>query len=129
MLVIDDKPLMTILSPSHSIPALAAARLQRWALTLSAYQYDIQCKRTQDHANADGLSRLPLEGQPRAEAAVDATCFNLSQIETLQLTSTQLSEATRSDPVLSRVLSFTRSGWPEHGDAQLQPFSTRKQEL
>ena len=31
--------------------------------------------------------------------------------------------------MLSRVLSFTRSGWPEHGDAQLQPFSTRKQEL
>jgi len=31
--------------------------------------------------------------------------------------------------VLSRVLSFTRSGWPEHGDAQLQPFSTCKQEL
>ena len=62
---------MTILSPSHSIPLLA--RLQRWALTLSAYQYDIQSKRTQDHANADGLSRLPLEGQPKAEAAVDVT--------------------------------------------------------
>lgn len=35
---------MTILSPSHSIPPLAAARLQRWALTLSAYQYDIHYK-------------------------------------------------------------------------------------
>ena len=41
VLVTDHKPLMTILSPSHSIPPLAAARLQRWALTLSAYQYDI----------------------------------------------------------------------------------------
>ena len=116
---------MTILSPIHSIPPLA-----RWHVAaLGPDQYDIHCKRIPHHANADGLSRLPLEGQPRAEAAVDATCFNLSQIKTLPLTSTQLSKATRSDPVHSQVLSFTRSEWQEHGNSQLQPFSNHKQEL
>jgi len=33
----DHKPLTTILGPKKGIPTLAAARLQRWALILSAY--------------------------------------------------------------------------------------------
>ena len=37
----DHKPLMMILGPKTAIPTLAAARMQRWALTLSAYQYKI----------------------------------------------------------------------------------------
>ena len=48
------------LGPKQGIPPLAAARLQRWAVLLSAYTYDIQFKSTVAHGNADGLSRLPL---------------------------------------------------------------------
>ena len=55
-LITDHKPLTAILAADKAIPSLAAARLQRWAILLSAYQYDIQFRRTQDHANADGLS-------------------------------------------------------------------------
>ena len=40
------------------MPALAAARLQRWAITLSAYQYDLIFCPTDKHGNADCLSRL-----------------------------------------------------------------------
>ena len=59
-LVTDHKPLVTILSPTSPIPTLAAARLQRWALSLSAYRYTVQFRPTAKHGNADGLSRLPL---------------------------------------------------------------------
>ena len=41
-LITDHKPLTTILSPKTGLPTLAAARLQRWAIMLSAYQYDIE---------------------------------------------------------------------------------------
>ena len=61
-LVTDHKP---ILSPRKGIPSLAAARLQRWAIILSAYQYQIEYKCTKDHGNADSLSRLPI---PTVEA-------------------------------------------------------------
>ena len=35
--------------------------MQRWALLLLAYTYDISYCPTKSHANADALSRLPLE--------------------------------------------------------------------
>ena len=59
-MVTDHKPLTAILGPKKGIPSLAAARLQRWAIILSDYEYDIQYKSTEEHSNADGLSRLPL---------------------------------------------------------------------
>ena len=59
-LVTDHKLLTMILSPFKDIPSLAAVRLQQWAIILSAYQYQIECKCTNDDGNADRLSRLPI---------------------------------------------------------------------
>ena len=56
----DHKLLTSIFGSKKGVPSLAAARLQRWALLLSAYDYEIQFKPTKSHSNADGLSRLPL---------------------------------------------------------------------
>ena len=42
LLVTDHKPLVTLLGPKSGIPTLAAARLQRWVILLSAYQYEIE---------------------------------------------------------------------------------------
>ena len=47
----DHKPLTAILGPKQGIPPLAAARLQRWAILLSAYTYDIEFKPTTAHSN------------------------------------------------------------------------------
>ena len=41
-IVTDHKPLTTILGPKKGIPSLAVARLQHWALILSAYNYQIE---------------------------------------------------------------------------------------
>ena len=49
---------------SRAIPQMASARIQRWAVTLSAYSYIIEYKPSQSNSNADTLSRLPLPEQP-----------------------------------------------------------------
>ena len=54
-LITDHQPLTSILGPKKGIPSLAAARLQRWAVLLSAYDYVIRYKSTHSHGNADGL--------------------------------------------------------------------------
>ena len=60
----DHKPLMHILSESKATPAMASARLQRWALLLGGYNYRIEHKAETEQANADGLNRLPRHVQP-----------------------------------------------------------------
>jgi len=40
-LITDHKPLLAILGPKAKLPALAAARFQRWAMCLAAYNYDL----------------------------------------------------------------------------------------
>ena len=53
----DHKPLEGLLNERKGIPALAAPRIQRWALTLSAYEYKISYKAGQTNGNAYGLTR------------------------------------------------------------------------
>ena len=98
-LVTDHK---TILGPKKGIPAVVAARLQRWALLLAAYNY-IEFRSTTDHGSADALSRLPLPNKssrtPRLQSTKNrSTSGNQSR--------DQGSNATRSSPqqIKSRVL-------------------------
>ena len=127
-LITDHKPLTAIFGPKKGIPSLAAARLQRWEILLSAYQYDIQFKATNDHANADGLSRLPLSTTTPASTSA-STLFNISQIESIPLFHNQIATSTRKDPVLSKVLRSTKHGWEATAEDVLKPYNKRSQEI
>ena len=59
-LMTDHQPLLKILGPHEGVPTLAAARLQRWALILSAYRYNLQYTPGLDNVEANPLSRLPV---------------------------------------------------------------------
>ena len=63
----DHKPLSYIFSPTKDIPSIASARMQRWALVLSGYDYDIKHRRGEDNVQADMLSRLPVDGPETAD--------------------------------------------------------------
>ena len=129
-LVTDHKPLLAILGEKKGIPSLAAARLQRWAITLSAYHYEIKFKSTKEHANADGLSRLPLsETEKETESVTSADLFNLTQVNSLPVTSSQIAIQTKRDLILSKVYRYTKNGWPSTVSEALKPFYTKRSEL
>ena len=122
-LITDHKPLLAILGPKKGIPSLEAARLQRWAVLLSAHQYEIRFKSTHEHANADGLSRLPLSNNPDSSSSASEaiTIFNIVQIEALPITASEIAASTRTDPVVSKVYNYTLSGWPINTEEDVQP--------
>ena len=60
-LVTDHEPLTSIFNPKKGKPAMTVARLQRYALFLAGFEYSIEYKKTTQHGNADGLSRLLLK--------------------------------------------------------------------
>ena len=128
VLVTDHKPLTTILGHKAGIPSLAAARLQLWALILSAYSYTIEFRPTKQHANVDGLSRLPLG--TRRDAALDCiNTFMIGQIQAMPVTAEQVQATTRRDPVLSQVFCYVQDGWLATVNDKYKAFYKRKDEL
>ena len=112
-LLTDHRPLTLLLGPKRGIPVLAASRLQRWAIQLSAYQYDIEYRASKDHANADALSRLPRKTVEEPDDwSIEADQVNRVQIELAPITVSQIREATRGDPVLSCAMYYILHGWP-----------------
>ena len=64
----------------------------------------IEYKNTKVHSNADGLSRLPLKTEERAEEVVDpVNVFNMMQFEPLPITVDNVRRETQRDPDLSQV--------------------------
>ena len=119
VLVTDHKPLTTIFGEKKQIPPMAAARLQRWAIKLSAYSYEIEFRRTNDHSNADCLSRLPILCIRAVGHSSEPARFNVHQITSLPITTSQLAQATHTDPILSKVYRHVIKGWPSSVDNQL----------
>ena len=114
-LLTDHRPLSLLLGPKRGIPVLAASRLQRRAIQLSPYQYDIEYRASQSHVNADALSRLPRKSVEETEETEDwtreADQVNRVQMERIPITASKIREATRGDPVLSRVVHCVLHGW------------------
>ena len=60
----DHLPLRRLFSETKAVPPMPSGRIQRWALTLSSYEYELKYRRGKDQGNCDALSRLPLPDCP-----------------------------------------------------------------
>ena len=129
-LVTDHKPLESLFNEKKATPPMAAARIQRWALTLAAYNYSIEYKPGPEHANADALSRLPLPVSPPTIPLPAETVFAMELLNLTPVSVNEIRIGTRCDPILSQVIKFVQHGWPNHNsDEALKPYFTRKAEL
>ena len=129
-IVTDHKPLISLFSEIRAIPQMASPRLQRWAVTLAAYEYTIVYKVGRDHANVDALSRLPLEGKEQTMPEDKERVMLFEDIETPSVYSQQIKQWTDKDPVLARVRDYILRGWPgEVGNKAFTPYTRRKDEL
>ena len=100
-------------------PALVGALLQQCAILLSAYHYNKQFKPTKEHTNVGGLSRLLLKN----EQPVQLSDFQHWSVFALSITVQQIERTTHYDPVLNKVLMFTKKGWPAKTEEVFKPFS------
>ena len=128
----DHNPLTHIFSESRAIPAMASGRIQRWALTLGAYNYTIQYKEGRENSNSDALSRLPLpttlQDVPRPAEVVHL----MEHLDTSPVSSSQIRSWTDNDPILAKVKTWVQSGWPTQENVEveeLRPYTMRRYEL
>ena len=80
---------------------------------MSAYQYDIEYRSSKDHANAEAVSRFPRKTVEEPDYwSIEADQVNLVQMGRAPITVSQIREATREDPVLTRAVYCILHGWP-----------------
>ena len=108
---------------------MASARIQRWALTLSAYHYEICYKPGADHANADGLSRLPVSNHVTTVPLPGDVLLLFQTLQSTPVRADQIRQWTDTDPILSRIRRNVLSGWVDSDDPELQPYQLRAAEL
>ncbi|XP_048579360.1 uncharacterized protein K02A2.6 [Nematostella vectensis] len=126
----DHQPLMAILGPKRGIPPIAAMRMQRWATKLSAYSYDIQYRSSNDHSNADALSRLPQHKAPKDGYFDLADLYQVEQMDRLPVTADDIREHTAADPLLHEVHDYVLNGFPRTTPSNnMKPFLTCAPEL
>ncbi|XP_038121421.1 uncharacterized protein K02A2.6-like [Culex quinquefasciatus] len=136
----DHKPLVAVFGSKKGIPVHTSNRLQRWALILLSYEFDIEHISTQDFGYADMLSRLmdarikpdedfviaAIQLEDELAAAMDEA------LNILPVTFKHLQVATSNDKLLQDVIKHVQSRWPgaiKLVDAELRPFYARKDAL
>ena len=125
----DHKPLQHLFGKLRSVPPMASARIQRWALTLAAYHYDINYKSGKTNANADVLSRLPLPEQAGEVPVPEELVLLMEGLQNSPVKADQIKMWTSHDPTLLTVKKFVLQGWLDTEDPNIQPYYHRKTEL
>ena len=74
------------------------------------------------------LSRLPSKSQEVPITFDEPAIFNVSQLKSLP-TLQELRAATLTDPVLSKVVCYVQSGWPQDCTPTLCPYLSHRFEL
>ncbi|XP_060742372.1 uncharacterized protein K02A2.6-like [Tachysurus vachellii] len=127
-IVTDHKPLLSLFNELKSVPQMSSPRVQRWAVTLRAYEYNIIYRPGKDHANADALSRLPLPIESVLEQ--EERVLMLENADITLITAEQVRSWTQKDPVLSRVREMVHRGFLQDLiGTEFDPFTSRKDEL
>ncbi|XP_055642054.1 uncharacterized protein K02A2.6-like [Toxorhynchites rutilus septentrionalis] len=129
-----DQPLLRIFGSKKGIPIHTANRLQRWALTLLCYDFDIQYVSTTQFGYADILSRLISQHSRPEEDFVIASIQLEDNIEaplheavsSLPLTFNMVRGAPLKCPILKQVTEHIQQGWAscsnEITNPDIRPF-------
>ncbi len=109
---------------------MASARIQQWALTLSAYHYSIRYKSGTTLSNADALSRLPRPVTTSGVRVPGELIHLIDHLSTTTVRAENVKEWTTKDPLLAQVRRYTLLGWPDTplGD-DFKPYQSRSREL
>lgn len=120
----DSSVIKEIFSPNSTNSAVAAARLQRWAVHLSMYEYQIKHRSANKMTHADALSRLPLPNEFTEIKNVSINFLNVTNELPLDLK--QISDSLKQDKILSQVYQYALEGWPKIVDEKYDIYFRKR---
>ncbi|XP_058827578.1 uncharacterized protein K02A2.6-like [Topomyia yanbarensis] len=116
----DHQPLLRIFGSKKGIPVYTAYRLQRFALNLLLYDFDIECVPTHKFGDANRIVK-------HVKPDEDYIIANINLEEDLRA----VAQSTQADPLLRKVYHHIQHGWPqsEHSESDIQRFQARQESL
>lgn len=131
-LITDHKPLLAVFGEKKGIPQVSAARLQRWAHHLMAFDYAIKYVKSAENC-ADAWSRLPLKMQGTDETVEDERFSYVNYVhrfDPVPVDYRDVKKETESDAVLAPVVSAVLNcSMHKLTDANFEQFRRRENEL
>jgi transposase InsO family protein len=128
----DNQPITSLFSPDKQLPSVAAARVLRWSITLSSYDYVIKHRKATLHANVDTVSRLlPTNStEPSEWENPQESVLYLMEEEDMPVREDKLRQQTARDPLLTRIIDYLRNdSWPTKLDETLLAYFKKRHEL
>ena len=71
---------------------------------MPSYEYTILCWRTDQHANADALSRLPLPYTPTQTLVPAELVLLVENLDDAPITAAQVAQWTKQDPHMAKIV-------------------------
>lgn len=137
----DHKPLLTIFGSKKGIPVVTASRLQRHALTLLAYDFEVKYIDTASFGYADMLSRLISKHERNLEdtviasiqADIEPQCFAIETARALPVRFVNIQKGTGDCQILRQVCRYIQTAWPrsrkEIGNHEVENFFDQRDAL
>lgn len=125
-LVTDNKPLHYIFHQNKTLSSVTAARLQRWAVTLMAYNYEIVHKATSEIPVPDALSRCASSGSEAGHFEVDAMQDCTSDPP---VSKDVIREQSKRDPIMKQLFKQVLHGWKRSTRGPLQQYAKVRNDL
>ena len=92
-------------------------------MAITNYDFEIIYRKSEQHANADMFSRLPLKAKEGDKV------FHVQEIS-LPVTSDKINEETNKDCELQKILKYLRNdSWPRKPSQEIKPYAAIKDEL
>jgi len=125
LLLTDNQPMKFLFSPDKSIPQVAASRIQRWAIFLMSYNFEIKHISGINNNVADHLSR-------NIDTSQESETFDVNSIEmpSPMVDKERVLKASRQDKLLRRLYFATKNGWSrKHIQVSLYKYAQYRNEL
>jgi len=119
-LITDNVPLKHLFNQSKDIPHHANHRIPHWASELARYNFTIEHRKSELLIHVDALSRLP---EQNVNNAIVMNLIDIAPKVDFPSTATQIAEASKKDPILSKVLNAVAGHWRlKASDENIRPF-------
>lgn len=127
-IVTDALSIKEMFSPDKATHAVASARIQRWSVYLSQFEYQIEHRASRFMCVPDALSRLPVQEQDEEDLGDD--CFNVSAVlEELPVTFEDILRAGSNDPGWLECRKAVQNGFPGKCVGELERLKKLKLSL